>query len=235
MIKIAICDNEPVMCEKLKGMISKKMEAWGEKYGITCFVSGMKLLFSPLDFDLLFLDIQMPGIDGVNLARRLREKEFEGILIFVTILKECMLDAFEVEAMDYLCKPVDERRLEDALKRSLKRLGRKQERHLFIQTINWCRTVKLCDIYYCEVINRKILLHTKEGTIDYYGKMKDVQLKTAPFFIRCHRSYLINPDYLVEYMGGQVRMANGEEVPVSKNYRQTLMEKMMDYMEEEHL
>ena len=119
------------------------------------------LLCSPLDFDLIFLDIQMPGLDGVTLAKALRQKEFEGILIFVTILTECMLDAFEVEAMDYLCKPIDENRLDHALKRSLKRLGLKTEKHLFIQTMNWCKTVKLSDIYYCEVMNRKIFLSYK--------------------------------------------------------------------------
>ena len=69
--------------------------------------------------------------------------------------------------------------------------------------------------------------------MEYYGKIKDVEQQTAPFFIRCHRSYLINPDYLSQYGDGQVMLDNGERIPVSKNYRQALMKRMMEYMEEE--
>ncbi|MCI8534249.1 MAG: response regulator transcription factor [Hungatella sp.] len=233
MIRIAICDDEAVMCQNLKKMVSLKLEQWGEPFRITTYANALQLLCSPLDFDLIFLDIQMPGLDGVTLAKALRQKEFEGILIFVTILTECMLDAFEVEAMDYLCKPIDENRLDHALKRSLKRLGLKTEKHLFIQTMNWCKTVKLSDIYYCEVMNRKIFLHTKHGLIDYYGKMKEVEQKTAPYFIRCHRSFLINPDYLLEYINGQAILENGEQIPVSKNYHQAFMKRVIQDMDKE--
>ena len=144
-----------------------------------------------------------------------------------------MLDAFEVEAMDYLCKPVDEQRLERALKRSLRRLQRKEERYLTIRTMNWCRNVKLKDICYCEVVNRKIYLHTKNGVLEYYGKIKEVEQQTAPDFIRCHRSFLVNPEYLSEYRDGQAVLENGERVPVSKNCHGLFMKKMMEYMGKE--
>lgn len=233
MIKIAVCDNEPVMCEQLKSMVSSKLEQWGEACRITSYVHGASLLVSSLDFDLILLDIQMPGLNGMELARRLREKEFGGVLIFVTVLRECMEDAFEVEAMDYLCKPVDEARLERALKRSLKRLGAREDPCLLVRTMGWCRRVSLRDIYYCEVMNRKIFLHTRNGVLEYYGRIKDVQQQTAPFFIRCHRSFLVNPDYVEEYGEGQVILKNKERVPVSKNYHQALMERMLHYMDEE--
>lgn len=233
MIKVALCDDEPAMCRDLKERVTGKLEELGETCAVTCYTNAFRLLDAPLDFDLIFLDIQMPGLDGVALSRKLREKEFEGVLIFVTVLRECMLEAFEVEAMDYLCKPVDEGRLEAALKRSLKRLGLKEEKCLFIQTMNWCKSVRLKDIYYCEVIDRKIYVHARNGILEYYGKLKDLERQVSPRLIRCHRSYLINPEYLSEYRGGLVKLENGDQVPVSKSCQKTLMEEMIRYMDQE--
>ena len=76
MIKIAICDDEPVMCEQLKQMVSSKLEAWKEPFKIACHTSGAALLFSPPDYDIIFLDIQMPGLEGMLLAKRLRRQGF---------------------------------------------------------------------------------------------------------------------------------------------------------------
>lgn len=233
MIKIAVCDDEPVICQHLKEMVSAILEQWNEPFKIICYTNAASLLFSSLNYDLIFLDIQMPGLDGVGLAKRLRGQKFDGDLIFVTVLQEHMPDAFEVEAADYLCKPVDEGRLKRALKRVLMHFHEKAESSLFIGTANWYKSVKIHDIYYCEVINRKIYLHTKNGLIDYYGKIKDVEKQTEPRLIRCHRSFLINPDYLKEYVNGEITLENGEQIPVSKKYHQGFVERMMKYMEQE--
>ena len=231
MIKIAVCDDEASMCEDLKQMIAARLGQWKEPCRITCYTNGMQFLYGPLDYDLVFLDIRMPGLGGMELAKMLREKRFEGILIFVTVLTEYMQDAFEVEAMDYLCKPVDELRLERALRRSLKRLRLKEERYLFVRAMDRCCNIKLKDIYYCEVINRKIYLHTKDGVVDYYGRIKDVEQQTAPALFRCHRSFLVNPEHLSEYKDGQATLENGAQVPVSKKYHQIFMKKMMEYIQ----
>ena len=86
MVKIGICDDEQVMCEELKTKVSSILSICKEEYKITCCTNAVKLLFTPLDFDIIFLDSQMPDLNGMELARRLREKGFGGVLIFVTVL-----------------------------------------------------------------------------------------------------------------------------------------------------
>ena len=144
-----------------------------------------------------------------------------------------MPDAFEVEAADYLGKPADRERLERTLKRVLKKLRTDKEESFCIRTANWCRTIPFGEIYYCEVMNRKMFVHTKQGVVDYYGKMREAEAQAFPYLIRCHRSYLVNPRFLREYVGGEIRMENGERIPVSKNYRQAFMERMLAWMEGE--
>ncbi len=233
MIKVAVCDDETVMCEKIKHMVSSFLDRHKETYTVVCYGNGVRLLLSPADYDLIFLDIQMPGMDGMTVAGKLREKGFDGVLIFVTVAKEYMPDAFSVEAADYLCKPVDRRRLEAALERSLKRLKSRDEKSIVIQTVNWCRSIRVRDIYYCEVIDRKIYIHTRDGVMDYYGKMRELEKKAGSWLFKCHRSYLLNLDYLSEYRNGTVILENGEQIPVAKSCHQALMERMMEYMDEE--
>lgn len=231
MIKITICDDDKEMCRLLSDTISQKLDSFHESYRITCHTHAAGLLAAPPDSDLLFLDIRMPGTGGISLAKQLRKQNFSGAIIFVTVLKDHMLDAFEVEAFDYLCKPIDEIRLENALKRFLKRRDSQKEANLLIRTANRCRTIRLCDIYYCEVINRKIYLHTADGTVDYYGKLKEVERQLDDRFIKCHRSYIINLAFLQEYAGGQILLKNGNQIPVSRSHHQTLLNAMLQYME----
>lgn len=99
-------------------------------------------------YDIFFLDIQMSEQDGLKLAKQLRKTGGRGVIIFITALAEYVYDSFEVEAF--------------------KKFDENENGSLLIQTMNWCKSVKLDDIYYCEVINRKTYLHTKNGVIEYY-------------------------------------------------------------------
>lgn len=231
MIKISICDDDLAFCRRLQQTVSQKLETLKESHTITCYYSSASFLAGSMDFDLLFLDIQMAGEDGISLAKRLRRQDFSGAIIFITILKDCMLDAFEVEAIDYLCKPIDPLRLENALKRTLKRRKTQNEKRLLIRTMNWCRSVRLCDIFYCEVMNRKIYLHTRNETIDYYGKLKDLEKQLDENFVKCHRSYIVNLAFLQAYSNGFILLENQSQIPVSRPHHQALLDAMLEFME----
>lgn len=230
MIKIAICDDEKTACELLNQKVTAYMEDWKEHCETECFFSAAELMQTSCAYDLFFLDIQMPEQDGITLAKRIRGKGDPGLIIFITALAEHVYDAFEVEALDYICKPIDEDRLQKALSRAVIKIREKENKSLLIQTMTWCKSVKLDDIYYCEVINRKLYLHTKNGVIEYYGKLEDVEKQLDYRFVRCHRSYLVNLDYLQEYSSGEITLENGEHVPASRLRHQEFMDAMMLYM-----
>ena len=105
MIKFAICDDEPMMARELAGQIADYMKGKPIVYSVYSFPNGRALLESGGGFDVLFLDIQMEQPDGMETARLLRQRGDHSLLIFVTVLKECVFDSFQVEAFDYLLKP----------------------------------------------------------------------------------------------------------------------------------
>lgn len=233
MQKIAICDDELAMCEELRQKLNILFTQWKLPFTITCFTDPIKLMNSPLHFTMIFLDIQMPKINGLKLANKLREQNSFCALFFVTISKDYMLEAFELEPIDYLCKPVDMNRLERSVKRALARQENQLRKALFVQTGNHCFSVRLTSIYYCEIINRKIYLYTTEGTIDYYGKITELSKQLDQRFFRCHRSYLVNLDYLLEYSNGQITLTNGSQIPLSRLRHQEFLQTMMEYLTKE--
>ena len=108
MIHIAVCDDEPYMSEQIKALVSEFFRKKNREICLRTFAGGEELLKYGGPIDILFLDIQMKEIDGMETARRLRADRFQGFLIFITVLKEMVFQSFEVQAYDYLVKPVDE-------------------------------------------------------------------------------------------------------------------------------
>ena len=166
MLEIAICDDEPVMRKEISRHFSDYMAKRQDMdYRIRGFESGKQLLAWGHDFDLIFLDIQMEQPDGMETARRLRQRGSQSLLVFVTVLKECVFDAFEVEACDYLLKPLDTGHFERTMERVYERIRQKPAKRLLVQRGNQSQVVLLSESVYCEVQGRKIYIHQKNGEI----------------------------------------------------------------------
>lgn len=236
MLSIAVCDDEKEFNEMLLEKLLPIMESLEHPYKVSCFTGTEDLQQSGLNFDIIFLDIRMPGVNGIDFAKELRAAGISSALIFITAFQEYVFDVFELEAVDYLCKPIDSIRLGRAVRRAVNKVGENRERCLFIQTRNWCKSIKMDTILFCEVINRKIYLHTTNEVIDYYGRLEELIPQLDERFYRCHRSYLINLNHLSMYSDGQVFLTNGEHVPVSKLRQKEFMEIMMKFLigEEKH-
>ena len=136
------------------------------------FSSGEELLSYDGQIDILFLDIQMKGMDGMETARKLRDSKFRGFLIFITVLKEMVFQSFEVQAYDYLVKPVEEKQFEKTMERLYTSMQNASEDSLLVQKGYEGRIIREEEIVFCEIIDRKIYLNLASGeVVDYYERI----------------------------------------------------------------
>ena len=234
MLKFAICDDEPNMAQEIANQLARYMNGKQiTSYCVSSFQNGCSLLESGCDFDVIFLDIQMEHLNGMETAKMLRQRKNHSLLIFVTVLKECVFDAFEVEAFDYLLKPLDSDHFKRTMDRIIKSLQQRETKSIVVQRGASCDVILLAEIVYFEVQGRKIYIHQRSGKItDYYDKLDDLAQRIDGRFFRCHRSYLVNIEYIRGCNAGQVILSQGDKIPVSRLRERDLTQALLRYMKE---
>ncbi len=233
MLHIAVCDDEKYMSDKIKMMVSDFFCRKNMDVVIFQFLSGEELLKDNRTIDILFLDIQMKDLDGMETARKLRNRKFKGILIFITVLKEMVFRSFEVQAFDYLVKPIEAGCFEKTMERLLASMKNASESSLLVQRGYESSIILFEEIVFCEIIDRKVYLHLASSEmIDFYDRIENLETKLDSRFFRCHRSFLINLQYLKSYKNGIAYMENGKEIPVSRLRSKEFSNVILQYMKE---
>ena len=231
MIYIAICDDEKHMSAHIRSCVSDFFRKKNRETSLRMFSSGEELLSYNGQIDILFLDIQMKGMDGMETARKLRADQFRGFLVFITVLKEMVFQSFEVQAYDYLVKPVDGKQFEKTMERLYASMQNASEDSLLVQKGYEGRIIREDEIVFCEIIDRKIYLNLASGeVVDYYERIENLETKLNNRFYRCHRSYLINLKHLKGYKNGIACMDNGKEIPVSRLRSKEFSGVVLQYM-----
>ena len=229
MLKIVVCDDEKVIVGQLSDMIKKHLP----NCEIDGFLSGRDLFSSKKNFDIFFLDIQMEQQNGIEVARVLREHDENAVIVFITGAKEYVFEAFDVAALHYLLKPVDEEKLKEVLDRAVREVLKKtdkEKKQLFIKTREKNITLNVDDILYMENEMRKIVVHTKGETIIFYGVMSEIEKIVGTKFYRCHRGYLVNMAYVSKYDTDNILLNNGEKIYLSKDRYQDFVKQYMRYL-----
>lgn len=231
MINIAVCDDEKYISDEIKNLVLDFFHRKNVEITILQFGSGEELLRCNKSIDILFLDIQMNGMDGMETARKLRSQNYKGYLIFITVLKEMVFQSFEVQAYDYLVKPIEEKYFEKTMERLFASMQNASHANLFIQRGYESNIISFDDIIFCEIIDRKIYLHlNSQKVIDYYDRIENLETKLDGRFFKCHRSYLINLSYLKSYKNGTAYMVNDQSIPVSRLRSKEFSSVVLQYM-----
>ena len=219
-MNIAICDDEKGACLVIEELV-RKADSDAE---ISVFTNPDELLNAEDLFDLVFLDIQMDEMTGIDAAKRLRTRETQPEIVFISAVQEYVFDAFDVEAFHYLIKPVDPAKFAKVYDRVKMRIADKKKilleteeaAILSVKSKTRQYSLKMTDVLYVENQLKKLLIHTKEETIDLYGAMKDIEAQTGDGFFRCHRGYLVNLGHIKSYSKDEILLDNGERIMIAK-------------------
>ncbi len=239
IMKIAICDDE----KPIRDYIEKCVREVKPDASVLQYSDALDMVSASFDADILFLDIQMPGMDGMKAARVLRTMGNKTIIVFVTAVEEYVFQAFDVGAVQYIVKPFDRNKLVETIKRAVVLVGERRSIEDAMSETKDCadnesfliksggvnRKIILADISYAEVLEHRIILHMKDREqIEYYGKMSDLEKVAGDDFFRVHRAYLINLSCVKSY-DAKTATVLGDEIPVARGKYQDLVKAYLSF------
>lgn len=231
-MRIAICDDS----KETIALIEEIIENLNIRdTDIDCFYSGDSLLQylgknNSFYYNIYLLDIEMPGINGLEVARKIRKIDNRAILIFVTAYSDYVFSSFEVQPFRFINKPVEIGKLEDVINAAMNYIYSSKKYIFFL--VDKVRIQLYCDdIIYFEGDKRKINVYTMEEEYSFYSKMSDLENKVDNSrFVRIHVSYLVNMDYIKAIYLEEIVLNNGIHLPISKKYRKSVKEEYMKYI-----
>ena len=231
-MRIAICDDEALCREQTLEAIKHcrihvdmRVESFGD---------GREFLkaVQKQPYDLVFLDIEMPELDGIALAKRLRNLHKDVPIVFLTSHIEYALVGYEVNALRYLTKPIDPTKLQEVLNCVVKKL--QSQRTLWIKTDLCEKKLPIKDILFMEAQNQNVLICTKDETYAVRYNLGDYEkeLREDGFF-RIHRGYLVSLEHIQGIGKGQLTLDEGTQLPISRNKEKELKDALFQYIKKE--
>lgn len=230
-LRIAICDDE----KEIRNNIERNIRLIYADVSIVQFEDGKTLLAYTEQIDILFLDIQMQPIDGMETARELRKAGSRMTIIFVTAIEEYVFQAFDVGAFHYLVKPIEQVKFFEVLRKAVeeqkskKRKSLREEPCIAVKKGAMTQKIFLCDISYLEIFNRKVIAHKTDGEIEFYGKLVELEESLGSNFVRCHRAYIVNLRYVLKYDASSITLESGVNIPLAKPKYAEFVKEYMKY------
>ena len=231
MLLIAVVDDNPKDAALLKQCVEKYCGMNGLAVMIHVFHDGLDLIRSSENHDIVFLDIQMGKLDGLETARFIRKINKETILIFVTNMAQFAIKGYEVDALDFILKPPSMASIVFVLDKAMKRLdGGGGGTQFSLRTADGTISLSANEITYVEVFDHNLIYHTTRGEYTVRGRLSDVSEKLSPDrFVMCNRSFIVNLRH-VSSVTSDYLLIGDTRVSVSKSHRKELMRRFSSFL-----
>ena len=231
----AIIEDEETDYETLKGILIRYAAQCNDTLEVFRFSSFESFLFQQKErkYDLIFMDIMMNGINGLDGARKLRENGDDTALVFVTTMSRMAAMGYEVDALDFIIKPIEYPSFSLKMNRIMRKIKKENDRKITIKKKDGFLTIDEKDIIYVEVRNHLLVYHTVNGYHSTYGSMKNAvsQLSKSNFF-KCNSCYLVNMSYVTGIKGYSL-FVRGEELLISHPQKPKFLKAYQTYIQGE--
>lgn len=232
MERIAVVEDSPGEKKALTACLERYRTQKRESIAWACFDSAFDFLESRERFDMVFLDIMLPGMNGMEAAQKIRKYDSEIIIIFVTNVSSFAVRSYEVNALDYILKPVSYERMEFKLTKALLMIRSRCETSLVINNLDGgIVRISSGQIYYIEVAGHRLRYCTEKGSFYEKGTLSQkAEILEQYNFARCNACYLVNLRYIFAVNGYNLEMKNGDQLRISQPKKKEFIGKLANYM-----
>lgn len=230
MIRIAIVEDEKVYIEQLTEYLKEYQRQEGEDFEIKIFRDGDGITADYKgEFDIILMDIQMKFVDGMTAAEEIRKMDSEVVIMFITNMTQYAIRGYQVDALDYILKPVSYFAFSQKLKRAIERINRRKAAYITLQVKGGILRLMISDIYYVESEGHNLIWHTRKGDYQASGTMKYAEELLSKYaFFRGNHCYLINLEH-VEGMQEKCAIVKGERLQISRPKMNQFMQALTKY------
>lgn len=230
-MKIAVVDDSPRDLQLIKGYVERYFKENGGDYQVRTFENGLDFLDEEkLSFDIVFMDVEMPHLNGIETARNFRKRDKMAVLVFITNMAQYAIHGYEVDAIEYMVKPVEYYNFSDKMEKALRFVKRDQEKTLLLHGQEVTARIPVSGIYYMEKERNYILFHTKEGDFRERGSMGEMEEKLAGSgFSRCITGCLVNLRYISK-MSKDAVWVGDRCLPISRSQRKQFAKDFADFL-----
>lgn len=229
-MKIAICDDEEFFLNRLYEHLINILEE--EQNNIDRYSGGNALLdsFYEHKYDIIILDIEMPGLNGIETAMEIRNIDRNVMIAFLTSYEDFAIEGYKVRAERYILKQQPDYMYREQIKGIFNDYNQDHKKFKYSNN-NSSFSARLSDIIYFEVYNRQIVVHTSEQEFKFYGKISDLEIKyKGDGFIKVGKSYLINASYIKFIDGNDIIMKNGQRFLMGRTVKNQVIEEYLNYL-----
>ena len=233
MLRIAVVEDDKTYAAQLKEYLVRYGTEKNQKISVALFQDGEDIVTDySAEFDIILMDVEMTFMDGMTTAERIREKDNEVVIIFITNMPQYAIQGYKVDALDYVLKPISYFAFSQRIDRALTRVKKKEATYITVAQKGGKKKLNVDKICYVEVRDHDLIYHSTKGDIVTKSSMKEAEdtLGGTKFF-RCNRCYLVNLEYVEDFRGNDVTVAS-DVIQVSRARKKAFMDALNDYMNE---